>query len=170
MWARLVVFAGLAVSGGTLLFAPRIDNAKSENPNTLNSDQTQDQIAPMIANVLKDYQSDKIYRDWRKQYRNELFSGLEGLPPNQAVKLLSNRIDTLVVDLNAEIADMDAHLQSPPTEKNDNGFSLLIDAYAKKNKERIKKSLLDARQMIRDQPTTGSQSRELLVQLSGVLQ
>ena len=170
IWAKLVVFVGLSVSLTTLIFAPRTPAQKTHKSSDVKSDKTQEPMDSMIANVLKGYQDDTVYRQWKEQYRNQLFSGLDVLPPNQAIGLLANRIDTLVVDFNAEIAEMDRHLQSPPSEDDGNGLPRLIDAYARKNKVRIKSALLDARQMIRDQSTSGIESRELLIQIKSVLQ
>ena len=169
-WAKIVVLLSIALSTAVLVFAPRTDGRTADSQGTTKDNEVQEQVASGIANVLKEYQDDTTYRQWRAKYKSELFAGLDVLPTDQAVGMLAHRIDSLLVDFNAEIAGIDARLQAPPSEGDKNGVFRVIEAYAKKNKERIKGSLLDARQMIRNQAATGVHSRELLIQLQSILQ
>ena len=139
----------------------------ARSPNTSEEDR-QDRTGAMIANVLKGYQDDTVYRQWKTHYRDELYSGLDVLPPNQALGLLGSRIDALLPELNAEISDMERRLQADPSEGDGNPLARLIDAYATKNKTRIRSALSDARHMIREQPSSGIPSRDLLLQIKGL--
>src|SRR6202022_3675808 len=80
MWAKLVVFVGLSVSLTTLIFAPRTPAQKTKKSSDVKSDKAREPMDSMIANVLKGYQDDTVYRQWKEQYRNQLFSGLDVLP------------------------------------------------------------------------------------------